>query len=541
MLVERTTLNSNLIVNNGTTTLKNRLNVTNGGLSVEAGGLTVSAGGLTVSAGGLTVNAGDTTLANKLTVSSGGLTVSNGGLNITGDTILNGSTAIIRANSGSLNLQTGTTDRIIIDTDGNVGIAGPVNSSYKLNVTGATNLTSTLSVTGGTTLGSTLGVTGLSTLASLSVTNNATIGGTLGVTGLSTLASLSVTNNATIGGTLGVTGATNLTSSLNVTGATTLGQNSSSTDTTVTTVNGKLTMNGNASGNLSAYNTSTTNYQGGFYNSTIGTGNGIFLSSRTGITEIKMNNSGYRHFTISNDSTNSFKINNSTNNSSSYTNDKTLLTLTENGALTIIDKLTVNNGGLTVSAGETTLANKLTVNSGGLAVVGPTTLGQSGSNTSTTVNGKIINNYTIISSDELSTVPTIAWIKTAYYQVITVSTSSTTGDNAYYMNVKNGSNYTLYYSLASNANGPTDIPSIHQVLFKTENTSANPKIYDITSQGLNGGHDQSYAICFDTNSYNSSTKKYSLYLRTGDNYNALYYDNGNQQSTGGFYKIVLKY
>jgi hypothetical protein len=349
-----TTLNSNLIVNNGTTTLKNRLTVNTGGLSVEAGGLTVSAGGLTVSAGGLTVTSGDTTLANKLTVSSGGLTVSNGGLNITGDTILNGSTAIIRANSGSLNLQTGTTDRIIIDTNGNVGIAGPVNSSYKLNVTGATNLTSSLNVTGATTLGSTLGVTGLSTLASLSVTNNATIGGTLGVTGLSTLASLSVTNNATIGGTLGVTGATTLSSTLGVTGATTLGQNGSST--TTTTINGLLTMNGNASGKLSAYNTSTTDYQGGFYNSSIGTGNGTFLSSKSGITEIKMNNSGSTHFTISNDN-NLFKINKSSLSTNPYTNDATLMSLSKDGGLILYDSS--NNQLMNVQSSNVEIKNNL--------------------------------------------------------------------------------------------------------------------------------------------------------------------------------------
>lgn len=145
-------------------------------------------------------------------------------------------TAVIGTNDAhDLSIRTDGTERLRIDTGGDLTVMGNTALSGTLGVAGSTNLAA-------------LNTSGAASLNSLIVVNasdlqgNTTIGGSLGVSGSTTLAGLSagattlnslgVTNNATIGGALGVTGATTLSGGLTSSGN--------------TTVSGPLTVSGNS-------------------------------------------------------------------------------------------------------------------------------------------------------------------------------------------------------------------------------------------------------------------------------------------------------
>jgi predicted acyltransferase (DUF342 family) len=180
---------------------------------------------------------------------------------------------ILRSQEGNIKFLTGSTTRMSVVSNGNIGIStespiykldvngtlrsiGDVTFSSQLNVTGNTtingntNLNSTLIVTGNTTVsrlnvtGNT-DITGNTTLANtLTVTGNTRLSNTLIVTGNTTLANtLTVTGNTTLSNTLAVTGNTTLANTLTVTGNTTL----SNTLVVIgnTTLSNTLTVTGN--------------------------------------------------------------------------------------------------------------------------------------------------------------------------------------------------------------------------------------------------------------------------------------------------------
>jgi hypothetical protein len=149
-----------------------------------------------------------------------------------------------------------------------------------------------------------------------------TNGNTLSVNKNLSLTSLSTINSTTVGG------------NLTVTGTTTLGP--ANYNGTILTVNG----NTNIGGKISAFSTSTTDYQGGFYNGS--TGEGVLLSANGTITEIKLNNNGIAHYSIQNDN-GIFKIINSGSSVEPYKG-------YQNNPLTIDNYgLAVFNYGLTVN------------------------------------------------------------------------------------------------------------------------------------------------------------------------------------------------
>ena len=174
---------------------------------------------------------------------------------------------------------------------------------------------------------------------SLDSTLQLTNGNTLSVNKNLSLTSLSTSNSTTVGG------------NLTVTGTTTLGP--ANYNGTILTVNG----NTNIGGKISAFSTSTTDYQGGFYNGS--TGEGVLLSANGTITEIKLNNNGIAHYSIQNDN-GIFKIINSGSSVEPYKG-------YQNNPLTIDNYgLAVFNYGLTVNGSITTLNKGLTVDGGDL-------------------------------------------------------------------------------------------------------------------------------------------------------------------------------
>ena len=144
--------------------------------------------------------------------------------------------------------------------------------------------------------------------------------------------------------------------------------NLSSISTTGNITSGSLSVNGtsNFSGKLTAYSTTTT--QGAFTYNTSDYGDGTILSSNGTTTEIKINNAGKTHFTISNDE-NLFKINDSSNNKDPYSFKSNLMSLSTSGVLTLTGALNANGGikcdtdKFTVAdgTGDTSIAGTLTV------------------------------------------------------------------------------------------------------------------------------------------------------------------------------------
>ncbi len=119
--------------------------------------------------------------------------------------------------TGSVKLYTSNTERLIVDSVGNIGI-GTVNPLNKLHVLGDGQFTSNLIIGGVTTLNSNLVISGSNTL---------TTGiGNINISGVTTLLSnLGVSGVTTLSSNLGVSGITTLLSNLNVTGTTTFSNN----------------------------------------------------------------------------------------------------------------------------------------------------------------------------------------------------------------------------------------------------------------------------------------------------------------------------
>ena len=208
---------------------------------------------------------------------------------------------ILRSQEGIIKFLTGSTTRMSVVSNGNIGIStespiykldvngtlrsiGNVTFSSQLNVTGNTtingntNLSNTLIVTGNTTLsklnvtgntdiigntnlGSTLIVTGNTTLSRLNVTGNTDIigntnlGSTLIVTGNTTLSRLTVSGNTDI------IGNTNLGSTLIVTGNTTLSRLTVSGNTDIignTNLGSTLNVTGDIRASANVYGTLAT-------------------------------------------------------------------------------------------------------------------------------------------------------------------------------------------------------------------------------------------------------------------------------------------
>jgi len=188
----------------------------------------------------------------------------NGGVDVNGSLSVSGSFSSSSINTSSIS--TGT-----LATSGLATLSSA-------NVTNGATVGGTLNANGGTST-TTLSTSGVANLNSANVTNGATIGGTLnanggtstttlGTSGLATLDSAQVTNDASVGGNLGVTGTTTLDGATDVNedlqvdsngaaaGGSTLtvddtrvslahGARSLRVESTGTTIEGDLTVNGN--------------------------------------------------------------------------------------------------------------------------------------------------------------------------------------------------------------------------------------------------------------------------------------------------------
>ncbi len=174
---------------------------------------------------------------------------------------------------GDININSGTTNLLSTNINGDLSVTGTTTLSGDLNQTGDNTLTGDLSVTGTTTLSGDLNQTGDNTLTGdLSVTGTTTLSGDLNQTGDNTLTGdLSVTGTTTLNGDLNQTGDNTLTGDFDVTGTTTLngdlnqtGDNTLTGDLSVTgttTLSGDLNQTGDntLTGDLSVTGTTTLN------------------------------------------------------------------------------------------------------------------------------------------------------------------------------------------------------------------------------------------------------------------------------------------
>ena len=179
---------------------------------------------------------------------------------------------ILRSQEGIIKFLTGSTTRMSVVSNGNIGISteSPI---YKLDVNGTLrsignvtfssqlNVTGNTTINGNTNLSNTLIVTGNTTLSKLNVTGNTDIigntnlGSTLIVTGNTTLSRLNVTGNTDI------IGNTNLGSTLIVTGNTTLSRLTVSGNTDIignTNLGSTLNVTGDIRASANVYGTLAT-------------------------------------------------------------------------------------------------------------------------------------------------------------------------------------------------------------------------------------------------------------------------------------------